>query len=195
LNPDRLLTRARGVQRSLERFYQLEEGPDVTDFVRTTDEPSRETLLLRQAADALELALVLPSDDDREGNSNDAYVQMIEGVSHFVYVAERARIDLPATELELELQAEVDKFVLLAFDDEELVMARVRDVHRSLYENVEFLHGPDSEPGRRYRLANELAARVAVRIAARPGHSHPQNFLRRFYRSGQTDKIRLARAA
>ena len=192
MNRERLLARARTVQRSLERFYRLEDGPDVTDFVRTTEGPSRETLLVRHADDGLELALVLPNGDD---DATDSYVQMIEGVSHFVYVAERARIDLPATELELELQAEVDKFVLLAFDDEELVMDRVRDVHRSLYENVEFLHGPDSEPGRRYRLANELAARVAVRIAARPGYSHPQNFLRRFYRSGQTDKIRLARAA
>ena len=188
-----LLARARSVQRSLERFYQLEDGPDITDFVRTTDGPSRETLLVRHADDGLELALVLPATDD--GDASDSYVQMIEGVSHFVYVAERARIDLPATELELELQAEVDKFVLLAFDEEELVMERVRDVHRSLYEDVAFLHAPDSEHGRRYRLANELAARIAVRIAARADDPHRQSFLRRFYRAGQTDKIRLARAA
>lgn len=191
MNRERLLARARRIQRTLERFYHLEDGPDVTEFVRTVEGPSREALLVRHADDGLELALVLPSGD---GNAKDAYVQMIEGVSHFVYVAERARIDLPATELELELQAEVDKFVLLAFDDEELVLERVRDVHRSLYEDVEFLHGADSETGQRYRLANELAARVAVRVA-RPGSSHPQSFLRRFYRSGQTDKIRLARAA
>jgi len=194
LNRERLVARARSIQRTLERFYHLEDGPDVTDFVRTVEGPSREALLMRHADDELELALVLPSGDGGDGNAKDVYVQMIEGVSHFVYVAERARIDLPATELELELQAEVDKFVLLAFDDEELVMERVRDVHRSLYENVEFLHGADSEPGQRYRLANELAARVAVRVA-RPGSSHPPSFLRRFYRSGQTDKIRLARAA
>ena len=188
---DEVLVRARSVQRSLERFYRLEEGPDVTGFVRRAEGPSRETLLVRHADDGLELALVLPSD----GDTPDAHVQMLEGVSHFVYVAERARIDLPATALELELQAEVDKFVLLAFEDEELVMERGRDGHRSLYENVWFLHGADSEPGRRYRLANELAARVAARIAAKPGGSDPLDFLRRFYRSGQTDKIRLANAA
>jgi len=116
-------------------------------------------------------------------------------VSHFVYVAERARIDLPATELELELQAEVDKFVLFAFEGGELVKERAQAVRRSLFEDVEFLHGADSEPGRRYRLANDLAARVAVRLSASAGGLHPQHFLRRFYRSGQTDKIRLARAA
>jgi hypothetical protein len=193
LSRERLLARARSVQRSLERFYQLEDGPDITDFVRMAEAPSRETLLVRHGDDGLELALVLPHGDDAD--ANDSYVQVIEGVSHFVYVAERARIDLPATELELELQAEVDKFVLLAFDEEVLVMERVRDVHRSLYEDVAFLHDADSEHGRRYRLANELAARVAVRIAGRAEHSHRQSFLRRFYRAGQTDKIRLARAA
>ncbi|MCH7929016.1 MAG: ATP-binding protein [Proteobacteria bacterium] len=35
----------------------------------------------------------------------------VEGVSHFVLVAERARRELPVTQLELELQAEIDKFL------------------------------------------------------------------------------------
>jgi hypothetical protein len=190
LSRDRLLARARGVQKSLERFYRLEQGPDVTGFVHTAEAPSRESLLVRDADDAVELALILPEGDD----AGDAYVQLIEGVSHFVYVAERARIDLPATELELELQAEVDKFVLLAFDDGELARERFRDVHHALYENVEFLHAEDSVYGQRYRLANDLAARVALRIAGSATHTR-NAFLQRFYRSGQTDKIRLARAA
>jgi hypothetical protein len=193
LSRDRLLAQARSVQRSLERFYWLEQGPDVTEFVRTAEGPSRESLMVRDADDAVELALYLPSDSD--DSPHDAYVQLIEGVSHFVYVAERARIDLPATALELELQAEVDKFVLLAFDEGELDHSRARAVHRSLYEDVAFLHAEDSEPGRRYRLANELAARVAIRLAANAPRSGHRAFLQRFYRSGQADKIRLARAA
>jgi hypothetical protein len=192
LSRERLLARARSIQQTLERFYGLEVGPDVTDFVRTTDAPSREMLLVRSADDGLELALLLPYG---EADAQDRDAQVIEGVSHFVYVAERARIDLPTTELELELQAEVDKFVLLAFEGGELVPARARAVHRSLFEAVEYLHGEDSEPGQRYRLANELAARVAVRLSENASGGRPQHFLRRFYRSGQTDKIRLARAA
>ena len=183
------------MQRSLERFYRLEQGPDVTEFVHATEGPSRESLLVRAEGDAVELALYLPGDGSDGAGARDAYVQLIEGVSHFVYLAERARVDLPATELELELQAEVDKFVLLAFDEGELDRTRARAVHRSLYENVAFLHGADSEPGRRYRLANELAARLAIRLAANGRRSEQRAFLERFYRSGQADKIRLARAA
>lgn len=194
MSRERLLAQARSVQRSLERFYWLEQGPDVTEFVRTAEGPSRESLVVRADDDAVELALYLPHGEAHEG-PHDAYVQLIEGVSHFVYVAERARIDLPATALELELQAEVDKFVLLAFDEGKLDRARARAVHRSLYEDVAFLHAEDSEPGQRYRLANELAARVAIRLAASAPRSGERAFLQRFYRSGQTDKIRLARAA
>ncbi|HVW24807.1 MAG TPA: hypothetical protein VHC69_05525 [Polyangiaceae bacterium] len=195
MSRERLLSQARSVQRSLERFYWLEQGPDVTEFVRTADGPLRESLLVRAEGDAVELALYLPSDRADGAGARDAYAQLIEGVSHFVYVAERARVDLPATALELELQAEVDKFVLLAFDEGELDRSRARAVHRSLYENVAFLHAADSEPGRRYRLANELAARLAIRLAGSARRTEQRAFLQRFYRSGQTDKIRLARAA
>ena len=195
MSRDRLLAQARSVQQALERFYGLEQGPDVTDFVQTTTASSRESLLVRDADDAVELALFLPNGDANANGAHDAYVQIIEGVSHFVYVAERARIDLPTTALELELQAEVDKFVLLAFDDGELVRERVHAVHRTLYEDVAYLHRADSEPGQRYRLANDLAARVAARISQGASHPRQRAFLQRFYRSGQTDKIRLARAA
>jgi hypothetical protein len=195
LSRERLLAQARSVQRSLERFYWLEQGPDVTEFVRTAEGPLRESLLVRAADDAVELALYLPGDDTDQDGLHDAHVQLIEGVSHFVYVAERARVDLPTTALELELQAEVDKFVVLAFDEGELDHSRAWAVHRTLYENVAFLHSEDSEPGQRYRLANELAARMANRLAASSPRSGQRAFLQRFYRSGQADKIRLARAA
>jgi hypothetical protein len=116
-------------------------------------------------------------------------------VSHFVYLALCAAGHRRVSALELELQAEVDKFVLLAFDEGELDRSRAWAVHRTLYENVAFLDGEDSEPGQRYRLANELAARMANRLATSSPRSGQRAFLQRFYRSGQADKIRLALAA
>ena len=189
-----VLERARRVQRTLERFYELERGPDVADFVRAASGPSsRETLLVRHTEDGIELALILPAHAD-DTPASDAHLQVIEGVSHFVYVAERARVDLPATALELELQAEVDKFVLLAFEGETLVPGRALAVRQRLFEEVEYLDAADSEPGHRYRLANALAARIATRVAG-PRRARALRFLRQFYRSGQTEKIRLAHAA
>ncbi len=137
----------RGIQQRLERFYGLEHGPNITDFVRTGSASSREVLLLRHGADGLELALMLPSGAGSD-STDDVYLQVIEGVSHFVYIAERARVDLPATKLELELQAEVDKFVLLAFEGGTLMRDRAHAIRRSLYSGIEFLDAA-ALPGRK----------------------------------------------
>jgi hypothetical protein len=172
----------------------LEPGPDVQAFIRPAPEGEREVLFVRQNANDVEIELLLPSANDLDGPSiTDERLQLFEGVSHFVYLAERARIDLPMTELELELQAEVDKFVLLAFDGEHLVPERTDAVRRALYDGGQYLDPADSERGARYRLANALAARLCSGLPrARQG---ARDFLGRFYRSGQADKIRLARAA
>lgn len=202
MSRERLLSQARSVQRSLERFYWLEQGPDVTEFVRTADGPLRESLLVRAEGDAVELALYLPSDRADGAGARDAYAQLIEGVSHFVYVAERARVDLPATALELELQAEVDKYLLFAHESPlspAFHPARAVRVREHLFDRVSFLHPAGTEPGDRYRMANDLAARFAGRLevsfARRGRFGEMRDALRRFYFAGQAEKIQLARAA
>jgi hypothetical protein len=191
----------RAVQRRLEHFYALEGAPDIALFVRTGEPEHRETLLVRQTEDEVEVALVLPPLGDLppleelDAHADDRWLQVVEGISHFVYVAERARINLPATRLELELQAEVDKFVLLTLSRGRLDRREVRRLHGHLYERVRFLHPAGSEDGDRYRLANELAARFVARCFDRGDPWSAVDTLRRFYRSGQTDKIHLARAA
>jgi hypothetical protein len=183
----------RRLQRTLERYYGLERGPDVVRFVAQGDDETREHLLVRETDDALELKLVLPPIAPEFG-LNDGFLQLLEGVSHFLYLVERARTGLPATQLELELQAEVDKFVLLAFENGASERDERRALHERLYEKVTYLHDPNTELGERYRLANDLAARFTRRLLdAESGRA--RGLLQRFYRAGQGDKIRLARAA
>ncbi len=136
------------------------------------------------------MALVVPA---TAANENDHWLQLAEGVSHFVYVANRARQELPSTQLELELQAEVDKFVLLVLEQLPYDRAEAYEVHARLYENVRFLHDAGTELGDRYRTANSLAARF-VRRLMQCGPEATHAALRRFYRAGQTDKIRLVAA-
>lgn len=187
---------ARGVQLDLEQFYALEPGPDVSHFVRATSEGERETLVIREEGDELGVALFIPKAAGGQPRTlGDAYMQLVEGVSHFVHLTERARTDLPTTVLELELQAEVDKFVLFAFDGEELVLSRVKQLQHSLYERVRFTHAANTEPGERYRLANQLAARISARLLRHSKAATPRSLLQRFYRAGQADKIRFASAA
>jgi hypothetical protein len=182
----------RRVQRRLERYYGLEGAPNVVDFTSVTREGEREVLLIREVGEEIEMALRVPSGAHR-ADPSDAFLQLCEGVSHFVYVAERVRVGLPATQLELELQAEVDKFVLLALeapnDDVD-----ARGLHERLYGNVTYLHAPGTEEGERYRLANALAARLAAKMLRRNA-GEVRGLLQKFYRAGQTGKIEFVRAA
>ncbi|HMR06846.1 MAG TPA: hypothetical protein PKA88_13750 [Polyangiaceae bacterium] len=184
------------IQRRLERIYGLESTPNVVDYVRTAADGGRETLLVRQDSEYLEIALILPPGEPKpaEGGPCDLWFQLAEGVSHFVYVTERARTELPTTQLELELQAEVDKFVLLAHDRSASGPRKVALRHR-LFERVAYLHPAGTEAGERYRMANDLAARFVSRLMAIPDRAARTQRLRRFYRAGQADKIHFARAA
>lgn len=182
----------RRIQSELERFYGLERAPNVTRFVRDGDQGSREVVLVRESANELEIALVLPPESKQipaGGALSDVWLQVAEGVSHFLYLVERARISLPVTKLELELQAEVDKFVLsLGFSTHDDLLER-------MFDSPHFLDPEETEAGERYRLAHHLAARFVSRVFAANDRDRARERLRTFYRAGQTEKIRIARAA
>jgi hypothetical protein len=183
----------RRVQRRLERYYGLESTPNVVPFTSIAEAGEREVLYVREVGNDVEMALRVPVSDGGATEPDDAYLQLCEGVSHFVYLAERVRVGLPATQLELELQAEVDKFVLLAFGTG-VLSADARGLHRRLYTNMTYLHAAGTEQGERYRLANELAARLAARVLERDA-GDARRILQRFYRAGQMGKIEVVRAA
>ncbi len=178
---------ASDVQARLASYYQLEPGVPVADYVLPSAPGSREALLVRQADDHLELRLLLPKDISLGPEPTDGFLQLVEGVSHFMLVVERARRGLPTTQLELELQAEVDKFALLGG---ELPQSAGRHMHQRLYEQVSFLHHASSEQGARYRLANGLAARFVHRLLSRRP-ALKRRALQRFHGAGQAEKLWL----
>ena len=158
----------------------------------------REAVRIRQARDgAVEIEVRTPPPS--AARRLDVLCQIIEGVSHFVYVAERARRSLPATQLELELQAEIDKYMLLVLSKESFDVELARLLHIQLYERVQFAHPEGTELGDRYRLANDLAARFVHRLnvvyAQKGRRAELRDAMSRFYGMGQTEKIRYARAA
>jgi len=184
------------VQLALERLYGLEPGPAVVDFVQWVDEDEWETLLVRQLEGDVEVRLRLPHTvRGVPPAASDDYLQVVEGVSHFVLVAERARTELPTTLFELELQAEVDKFALLSSLADAPTSASLRRLHHWLYERATFLHAEGTTAGSRYRDANRLAAQLWRRLVDERDHAAARHQLRRFYRSGQSEKVRLALAA
>ncbi len=191
---------ARAVQTALERLYQLERVADVESFVAPAAAGEREALLLRADEDGtLELSLRLPALSETQDADLDRLCQIIEGVSHFVYVVDRASSEREATQLELELQAEVDKYVVLAASMGPIELSASARLRGRLYEEVSFAHDADSELGERYRIANALAGKFVRRLEreyiAGRRFDELRRELRRFYRMGQEDKLRLGGAA
>ena len=203
------------IQSKLSSYYGIEGVPEVDGFVRPVDGAGREALLVREHDDELEMALELPrAAVEGRAWSLDVVCQVVEGVSHFLYVAERARRGLSTTQLELEIQAEVDKYVLLVADGvfgfagsgpfhakttPESARGRAAVLHDRLFGRVRYTDPEGTETGDRYRMANALAARFARRVErlCRDRVRAPSvgAELRRFYWTGQAGKIELARAA
>jgi hypothetical protein len=201
------------LQRQLNRTYQAEHGYDVRDFLITDPRLARllsgeseltgsgETLLLHEDDAGLSLSLYLEeallerleSADplgDLQATQLDDLCKVIEGLSHFNYVVWRARRERELTLLELELQAEVDKFVStmqLAMDNDDVDL--VNSLHARLFTDVRFRDELDEQQAARYREANEYAARFCRRLKQRLVQGNALGELRRFYRLPLREKI------
>jgi len=186
----RELALASRVQRSLERLYQLGEGACVSGFADVGAEGEREALFVREEEGEMELHLRLPQLGDL-----DSLVQIVEGASHFVYLVDRASTGRETTQLELELQAEVDKWVVLASGLDRLDERTSAALRARLYDHVHFAHGEHTAEGERYRVANERANRwvwkLERRYVRRGQLTEMRGALRRFFRSGQAEKLSL----
>jgi hypothetical protein len=85
-----------------------------------------------------------------------------EGVSHFVYLATRAEAGRGVSLLELEVQAEVDKFALLVLHLWRRGLRRMsRALRRRLFERVRFHAHLGGDELERYREANRLGGGYA----------------------------------
>lgn len=206
------------LQEHLSALYEAPVAQRVADFLVTDarlahaleDGPApranSERLLLRQSADNLDVTLYV--DDQILANLSDSdpyrrldrdnlneFLIALEGVSHFHYLIWNATHAKQVTQFEMELQAEVDKYVTATMLlDAQGSEAAPGALHESLFSAVAFDPLLDAASGERYRAANHYAAKYCRDLDRRyPGqHREPSylNELRRFYRLPQNDKIR-----
>jgi hypothetical protein len=212
----------RGLQSLLERLYDVEARYDVYDFLITDRSAllgmaphndlreSEEELLVAESADGAAVALYLDAEllerlegADPVGALTDDnladYCTALEGVSHFLYTTWRLHCDLPVSLLELETQAEVDKYALTVF-----LLAGQQGggypahVHPRLFDRVSFDARLLPDQYQRYRTAHRCAAHYCRRLEHRfvsRGQTHIEALvreLRRFYRLGSSAKLRHA---
>lgn len=198
------------VQRRLESLYALEPEAPVSEFLLSAQEADAypgggsRTLVARDG-DTVSLGVVLDPDvgarlserDPRvqlDGHNLDSFCAATEEVSHFVYLLFCARTERTVTQLELELQAEVDKYLcaafLLSLQNEGAVSTRLRGL---LFHDSRIADTVSEERAERYRAASQLAYRYCRFLEARflrPSRvAELARESRRFYRLGQREKL------
>jgi hypothetical protein len=214
----------RRLQALLGRLYDVELDYDVYDFLVTdrrvlgaalpadARRAPEEELLLAPTADGAGVALFIDAallarlerEDPlgllTERNLAD-YCTALEGVSHFLYTTWRLDRDAPVSLLELETQAEVDKYAVTVF-----LLADQQgggfpsQVHPRLFDQVSFDAALAPAETERYRTAHRCAAHYCRRLErrfVRRGEAHIEALvreLRRFYRLGSAAKLRHALA-
>lgn len=166
---------------------------------------TEEQLLVEQDGEDLALSLYIDqgvldrlADDDpltrlHAGNLADFCI-VLEGVSHFLYLLWNARYERPVSLLDLELQAEVDKYVVSSFLFSLQTPGHVpANLSRWLFANPAYDDRLDREARRRYQDANHYAARFCARIEdhylRRRRSGSLINEVRRFYRLTRSQKI------
>ena len=208
------------IQDELQSIYGLEVPHRVEDFLldegtyrmlRPSARVPEELLVLEQAGeDEAFVALWLDRevlgaldevnlDDPRPAPwlpGHAAFATALEGVSHFLYLAHHGERDRPVSLLELEIQAEVDKFVCgLLHLWRRGAKAASRALRRWLFEDVDYRDDLDGEARERYRAANALAGAYCRRLEQRYlQDGSPEGLLREvraFYRAAAAEKLSL----
>lgn len=175
------------VQTHLESLYGIGLGhrvedylighEEVTKYVKAQNKLPKELFLVRKAKeDTVEIALFLDRKLLTNLNCNDPFISLndnnlsdfciaIEGVSHFVYYLWKAQQNMNLTQLEMELQAEIDKFLMLSFflqvDGKFVFSNQLLEV---LFDNFELIESMTPEAQGRYITASNLASRFCYNL-------------------------------
>jgi len=205
------------LQNRLQNIYELEMNHCIDDYLITDLKmadarlqaavSSRESLLVCQENDDLFLSLYLqqeilenlkfngPGIHIHKGNIND-FCLALEGTSHFVYLIWNASFQRSVTRLEMEIQAEIDKFIILSkYACQKHLRPLSAQLRSLLFESVQYRAGLSDLEYRRYRDANFFAAKycrfLESRNYLRDGLEQDLlKELRRFYRLNLKDKLR-----
>lgn len=196
------------IQEQLEAIYGIRCEYRAKDFLIDAESArqlggtgrAREELLVAEGREGLELALYLEPEllerVTREGplaSELGDFCEVAEGVSHFLYVAQTAGLERRVSLLELEAQAEVDKFAVCTLMRWGLhvgrwagtLVGRLFD-HMVLRPN---LSGPERW---RYTEANRLAKRYCERLLPMVREGSMERLLselRHAYRLGADAKL------
>lgn len=202
------------VQEHLEAIYDVRcehraqeflVSPEVAKALGSSGHAPEE-LLVRQDGEELEIALYLAPEhlarlrrfqhapgEHVVDRALDSYVHVAEGVSHFMYLARSASLGRKVSLLELEVQAEIDKFASCALSCWRRGAHFAEHLASRLFERVGYRANLAAHERWRYVEANRLShgfCRGLLRHVAARRMDRFLSDLRYAYRLGAEAKLR-----
>lgn len=206
------------VQNQLEKIYGIKLDQRACEYLINQEEarnylkvptqhkiPKELFFVRKPEEDTVEIALFLDVNLIKNLQENDPYQALnhknlsdfcilIEGISHFVYFLWKAGQNKSITQLEMELQAEIDKFIMLFFYlQSDHTPQAVWQLFESLFENFKLFENLSKESKERYVTASHLASRFCYNF--KKHHEATKKIdslvdeLRQFYNFSQQEKI------
>ncbi len=179
------------LQKQLEAIYDVRSPLRVADFLidrRGIEQlgssvSAREEVFLIEAGEGVDLGLYLAPELFERVRGKDprrpsglglvtdelaAFAALAEGVSHLIYLAGCLEAGRPVSKLELEVQAEIDKFAVSALHlwGRDL-RERIHELWERLFLHVRPRQGLSSDERDRYGMAGALGGRFARRLVDR----------------------------
>jgi hypothetical protein len=207
----------RRIDRAIKRLYNLDAPHRAEDFLlkAAPSASTRDALFIHTVGEGAEQELALgislsePVQTQLDGfrhwrdrpwtfSQLQAFSVAAEEVSHFHYVIHHAGAGRPVSHLELELQGDIDKFLLSYF-----AYARAGKENDAFFEllfeqlfyRFSLAQHLNDEERERYLEANRLARRFVLKrfkgLMASKNYEHALQLLRRFYRLNASEKLSL----
>ncbi len=120
-----------------------------------------------------------------------------EEISHFHYLLANASIGRPISQLELELQGEIDKFMLLFFtlaSTEENIDSHFVALFEMLFQHFHLRETLSADEKERYQAANNIAKSFVIKCRKYledKDYDSALKILRQFYRMNTSEKLSL----
>ena len=205
------------MQATIANLYETPINFPVDDFLITnlraigvtspaTEVRSDEMLFVLETHDGMEISLFLDArvvemisrrnpEVPLDFDSLQHYLMALEGVSHFQYLIWNAERNKSITLFELELQAEVDKYILVSMALADQRNGKLpKDLYGYLFDAVQYREELTPTLTHRYGKANHYAGKYCRALKSEfPAQHQQQDFLaevRRFYRLTQNEKVR-----
>lgn len=163
-----LLSSVHGVEAAPVSEFLVSKAPYATDEALLVSEHGEELQVGLFLHDSVLAQLARPFSDPWSHERLSGFCAAAEGVSHFLYISHRAEQGGQVSHLELEAQAELDKYLAVVLQLWATGRRKASPaLRRRLFDGFSLRHGMSTAEGDRYRLASSLAAACARALEAR----------------------------